>query len=275
MNAMLLYSHKNSIVHKLTGAAKMMFLLSFITTSMISYDTRLLAVLFVASILIFKLSKVKFSEISFVFYFIMGFLFINTIIIFLISPYEGVSIYGTKTELFKITDYYRVTAEQVFYQFNFMLKCIIITPMALVFMVSTNPSEFAASLNKIGVSYRFSYSVAIALRYIPDIQREFYDISFAQQARGIDMSKKVGVFKRLKNCANIIMPLIFSSLDKIEVISCAMEIRAFGNGKKRTWYSEKKMDKIDYIAIVLAVIIIAIAIFLIFQNGGRFYNPFI
>ena len=29
-----------------------------------------------------------------------------------------------------------------------------------------------------------------ALRYIPDVQRHYQDISFAQQARGIDMSKK-------------------------------------------------------------------------------------
>lgn len=30
---------------------------------------------------------------------------------------------------------------------------------------------FAASLNSIGISYKVGYSVAIALRYIPDIQR--------------------------------------------------------------------------------------------------------
>ena len=35
------------------------------------------------------------------------------------------------------------------------------------------PSEFAASLNRIGNSCRVSCAVALALRYIPDIQREF------------------------------------------------------------------------------------------------------
>ena len=58
-------------------------------------------------------------------------------------------------------------------------------------MVTTNPSEFAASLNRIGVNYKIAYSVAIALRYIPDVQRDYKDISFAQQARGIEMSKKL------------------------------------------------------------------------------------
>ena len=70
--------------------------------------------------------------------------------------------------------------------------------MALLFMVATNPSEFAASLNKIGVSYKIAYSVSIALRYIPDVQRDYQDISFAQQARGIDMSKRKSLQKELK-----------------------------------------------------------------------------
>ena len=98
--------------------------------------------------------------------------------------------------------------------------------MALLFMVATNPSEFAASLNKIGVSYKIAYSVSIALRYIPDVQRDYQDISFAQQARGIDMSKKEKIGKRIKNSASILMPLIFSSLERIETISSAMELKS-------------------------------------------------
>ena len=37
-------------------------------------------------------------------------------------------------------------------QLNITLKYFAIIPMALLFIVATNPSEFAASLNKIGVN---------------------------------------------------------------------------------------------------------------------------
>ncbi len=141
-------------------------------------------------------------------------------------------------------------------------------------MVTTNPSEFAASLNRIGVSYKISYSVAIALRYIPDIQRDYHDISFAQQARGIDMSKKAGLTSRIKNSAAIIMPLIFSSLERIESISSAMELRAFGNNKKRTWYSGRPFEKRDYIAIAVVICVFIAALVATKLNGGRFFNPF-
>lgn len=275
MNTMLSYSEIDSPIHKLTGAAKLIALVLWAIASMITYDTRVLVGMFIISIIVFKLSKVEFKQIAFVVYFILVFLLINNIAIFIFSPYEGVEIYGSRTDLFKIAGPYTVTAQQLFYQFNITLKYFSIIPMALLFMVATNPSEFAASLNKIGVNYKIAYSVSIALRYIPDVQRDYQDISFAQQARGIDTSKKESFIKRIKNSAAILMPLIFSSLDRIDTISTAMELRAFGNKKKRTWYSEKPFKKNDYIAIILVASILAIAIIANIANKGRFYNPFI
>ena len=275
MSTMLQYSEIDSPIHRLSGASKLIALILWAIASMITYDTRVLIGMFIFSIVIFKMSKVKFKQISFVLYFILIFLLINNIAIFIFSPLQGVEIYGTRTDLFKIAGPYVVTAEQLFYHLNITLKYFSIIPMALLFIVATNPSEFAASLNKIGVSYKIAYSVAIALRYIPDVQRDYVEISFAQQARGIDMSKKEKITKRIKNSASILMPLIFSSLDKIETISTAMELRAFGNNKKRTWYSERQFKTGDYITVAVMIALIVIVIITNIKNGGRFYNPFI
>ena len=221
-----------------------------------------------------KVSRVEFKTVSFVLYFILAFLVINNVAIFLLSPYQGTSIYGTRHNLLHIAGSYYFTKEQLFYQFNITLKYFSIIPMALLFFVTTDPSEFAASLNRLGVSYHIAYSVSIALRYIPDVQRDYQDISFAQQARGIDMSKKESFFKRIKNSAAILMPLIFSSLERIETISCAMELRGFGNKKKRTWYNARPFVKQDYIAIVLVILLLITSILVTLNNGTRFYNPF-
>ena len=144
----------------------------------------------------------------------------------------------------------------------------------LLFVCTTNPSEFAASLNRIGVKYTVAYSVALALRYIPDIQLEYHEISQAQQARGIEMSKKQTLVKRLKSASAILIPLILSSMDRIEVISNAMELRGFGKNKKRTWYMGRPFRAADVIAMVFCALLLAAAICLNIHNGGRFWNPF-
>ena len=140
--------------------------------------------------------------------------------------------------------------------------------------MTTNPSEFAASLNKIGISYRISYSVAIALRYIPDVQADYRTISLAQQARGFEMSKKAHFMTRIRGGIQILLPLIFSSLDRIETISQAMELRRFGKGKHRTWYMAQRFKRNDYLALTLVALLIILGIALFKVNGGRFWNPF-
>ena len=272
---MLSYIKKDSPIHKLTGATKLICFLLLTIAAMITYDTRVLIGLFIAGIIVFKISKIKFEDVSFILYFILFFLLLNALLIFVFSPYQGVEIYGSRTDLFHLIGPYTVTKEQLFYELNVILKYFATIPMALLFILTTDPSEFAASLNKIGVSYKVAYTVSIALRYIPDVQRDYKDISFAQQARGIDLSSKEKLSKRIKNSAAILMPLIFSSLERIDKISLAMELRAFGNNKKRTWYNSRKFGKIDYIFIVILLIIVAISIAMVKVNGSRFYNPFI
>ncbi|SFA83589.1 energy-coupling factor transporter transmembrane component T family protein [Clostridium frigidicarnis] len=271
---MLSYIKKDSKIHNLTGATKLIFFILWTLASMLTYDTRILIGMFIVSIVIFKISKIKYKDIAFILYFILFFLLLNNIAIFIFSPYEGANIYGSKHELVHLFGSYWVTSQQMFYQFNVTIKYFSVIPMALLFMVTTDPSEFASSLNRLGVSYRISYAVSIALRYIPDIQRDYQDISFAQQARGIDMSKKEKFTTRIKNSSAILMPLIFSSLDRIDTISCAMELRAFGNGKKRTWYNSREFKKYDYIAVTIGILIFITSLCMTFKNGSRFYNPF-
>lgn len=269
------YIERDSPIHRLTGASKLVGLLMWSLAAMTAFHTPLLVILTFAAFLLFRISRIKLKEISFMLKFTFVFMILNNLLIFLFSPQHAVSIYGTKTVLFEIAGPYVVTAEQLFYHLNVALKYTCTIPVVLLFVSTTNPSEFAASLNRIGVSYRISYAVSIALRYIPDIQREYYDISQSQQARGIEMSKKAKFFQRLKNISAILVPLILSSLERIDTISNAMELRGFGKGKKRTWYNARPFSVGDIIAMVVSIGLFILSVILTLVTGSRFYNPFV
>lgn len=274
MARLLTYAPKNTWIHRLSGVTKLLFFVLWSIAGMLTYDTRVLAVMLAISLLIFKVSKTEWKQVGTVFKFILFFLFLNLITVFLFSPYQGTEIYGTKTVLFHIAGRYSVTTEQLFYEFNIMLKYFTVVPVMLMFMVTTNPSEFAASMNRLGISYNVGYAIAIALRYVPDVQSDFTKIKHAQEARGIEMSNKASIFKRLKNMANIIFPLIFSSMDRIDVVSNAMELRGFGKKKKRTWYMGKPLERNDYLTLAFVVCFVAAALVITFHDGNRFFNPF-
>ena len=241
---------------------------------MLTYDTRVLAVMLVLALIIFKISKTQWKQVGAVFKLVLVFLIFNVVAIYIFSPDQGTAVYGTKTVLFHIAGRYDVTKEQLFYELNVVIKYFTVIPAVFMFLVTTNPSEFAASLSKLGVSYNVGYSVSIALRYIPDVQGEFTKIKHAQEARGIEMSGKASLISRIKNTSTIIFPLIFSSMDRIDVVSNAMELRGFGKHKKRTWYMGKELRRNDYLAIAFTVLFSAAALIVTFADGSRFYNPF-
>lgn len=269
------YIDRPSPIHRLTGASKLICMLLWSISAMTSFYTPMLTVLAAASIVLFAVSRIRIKDVSFLLGAVTVFMVLNNVMIFLFSPEHGVSLYGSRTVLFPIAGPYTVTAEQLFYHLNLFLKYLCTIPVVILFVTTTNPSEFAASLNRIGVSYRVSYAVALALRYIPDIQREYRDISLAQQARGVEMSKKASLVSRLKAASAILIPLVLSSIERIEVVSNAMELRGFGKGKKRTWYAARKFSKGDFLCIGVSVLVLVVSFLLSWIHGSRFYNPFL
>lgn len=275
-NTVLNYLPRKSVIHGLTGATKLIFFLLFTFASMITYDTRVLLGLMLVSFAAFAVSKIKLREVRFILVFMLAFLILNDTFIYLFAPEQGTAIYGTRHLVCHLFWRYDLTLEELFYLFNVSLKYFVALPVATLFISATDPSEFAASLNAIGVSYRIGYSVSLALRYIPDIQRDYHGISQAQQARGIELGKNTRLLARLKNSVNILLPLILSSLARIEVIANAMELRGFGKDpKKRTWYARRPFGKNDYIAIALGALLFAVSLAGVLLSGSRFYNPFL
>ncbi len=267
------YISRQSPIHELTGATKLVCVLLWTFATMITYDTRILIALPVIAFILFWISKIKLKDVSFMIGFTLVFMVLNNVLVFLFSPEHGVGLYGTCHQLVPLWGGKYLTAEQLWYHLNLVLKYLSSIPMILLFVCTTQPSEFAASLNRIGVKYTIAYSVSLALRYIPDIQSEYNDISKAQQARGVEMSKKVSMVKRLKSASTILIPLIIMSMDKIETISNAMELRGFGKNRKRTWYMARPFTKWDILSMVFCALLLALSIYSNVSRGTRFWSP--
>lgn len=270
------YVERDNWVFNLSGVTKLICFLLLSASVMFTYDIRSILVVMVLSFTVLRVSGITFRQIRGMLWAVILFLVVNFILTFVFDPTYGTEIYGTYHELFRFSGRYVVTLEQGLYQITKFFKYGAVIPLGMLFLLTTNPSEFAASLNGIKVSYKASYALALTLRYFPDTIRNYGDISIAQQSRGLDLSKKEKLGVRIKNVMNICVPLIFSTMDRIDVISNAMDLRSFGKHKKRTWYAKKPMAKLDYVCIaVCCVILLAVILIATFINHGRFWNPFI
>jgi len=270
------YNSLDTFVHKLSGVTKLVSFIALTSTVMLTFDIRIISFVFVFSLILFKVAKIEFKQVKLMFYYVWGFIAINFILTFLFAPTLGCDIYGSKHILFTITSRYVVTTEQLFYQITKALKYLAIVPIGMVLLLTTNPSELAASMNAIGIPYKVCTTIALTLRYFPDVAKDYTTISLAQQARGIELSGKAKLKDRFKHIVSILTPLIFTTVDRIDVVSNAMELRGYGKKKKRSWYSYRPLKRNDYISIFVTILMLIITILIrIYINKGVYYNPFI
>ncbi|MDA9556527.1 energy-coupling factor transporter transmembrane protein EcfT [Vibrio sp.] len=268
------YIAADSMIHQLNGITKFVLFLGWTTAVLVTFDLRILLAMLATGLLLLNLSKVPFQAYKVLLISAVSVLSLNALFMFLLAPQQGPELIGTSTPLLTLPFHYTLTAETLFYLVNVTIKYFCMFPVALLFVFTTHPTEFSASLNRLGVPYKIAYAVSLTLRYLPDIKKDFMNIMHAQQARGLDFSKNVSFTQRMKNGAKILGPLLFSSLDRADEISNAMTLRGFGRNNKRSWYSERKLQQKDTYAIGMIIMAVSAAIYYRWSLESLFWYPF-
>ncbi|MGL6169057.1 MAG: energy-coupling factor transporter transmembrane component T family protein [Fusobacteriaceae bacterium] len=269
-----LYIEKNSIIHKMDGSIKFLLLLVWTASVFLFNDLRVFIAFFLVGMALLSFAKIPFKSIKPLLLFIIMFTIMNSGFLILITPEYGSTLTGTTTSILTIKNI-TLSLETIWFALTLSMKYLAVFPIMMMFIFTTHPSKFASSLNKIGVSYKVAYAINIALRYIPDVKDEFKNIMHAQEARGVAFRKEdANIFVRLRNYNTILFPLVISSLNRVEVISNAMDLRGFGNKKKRTWYSSQKYGKIDFLCLILMSSLFLISLYLKLYILKEFWYPF-
>lgn len=269
-----LYIDENSPIHRMDGSVKFLLLLVWTASIFMFNDFRVFLTFFIVGFSLLKIAKIPFSSIKPLFIFIILFTIMNSLFLIIVTPEYGSTLTQSITPVIKIKGI-TLSLETIWFAITLSMKYLAIFPIMMLFIFTTHPSKFASSLNKIGVSYKVAYAINIALRYIPDIKEEFKNIMYAQEARGVAFKKgDANLLIRLKNYNTILLPLVLSSLNRVEVTSNAMNLRGFGHNKKRTWYNSQRYTSLDFIILFLMIVLLSFCIYLKIYIFKGFWYPF-
>jgi energy-coupling factor transport system permease protein len=117
------------------------------------------------------------------------------------------------------------------------LACLMI--LLPVFTETTSPYRISQGLCALGFNYRISFIITTAFNLVPLFKNEALVIIDAQRLRG---SKGRGI----KAYVSLLVPLMLGAMRKAQMSSAAMDARAFGIYKTRTWLCKPSMEKKDY-----------------------------
>ena len=116
------------------------------------------------------------------------------------------------------------------------------------------------------INYRAAFIITTAFNLIPVFREESRAIMDAQKLRGSASFEKGHFFAKLKAYPALVVPLVLGAMRKAQSASAAMDSRAFGAFKKRTWLEKPVIKAHDYLFL---------AGFLIFSFFAVYVNYFL
>lgn len=112
-------------------------------------------------------------------------------------------------------------------------------------------------LKKIKVPvHELSMMMCIALRFIPTLISETDKIISAQKARGADFESG-NLIRRAKALIPILVPLFISAFRRADELAVAMESRCYHGGIGRTRMKQLRMERRDYVALGVGLLLLA------------------
>lgn len=249
------YFPGKSFIHKMD--ARMKIILTFAVIVSLFFCKNLISLLVVVAgvVSVVAISKIPFKTI---------FKSIKPLSIIIILTSILNLFYGEGEPLFKIFGL-KVTVDGIETAVFMAVRIILLVIVGSMLTYTTSPTDITDALERLlkPLTYikvdvhTIAMTMTIALRFIPTLIEEIDKIMSAQKSRGADLESG-GLIHRAKALVPILIPLFISSFRRANELAYAMECRCYRGGEGRTKMKVVKMEKRDYIALVVVLVFIAL-----------------
>ncbi|MDR0584699.1 MAG: energy-coupling factor transporter transmembrane protein EcfT [Treponema sp.] len=137
-----------------------------------------------------------------------------------------------------------------------VIVCRLVALMLLFPMLTmtTSPRLLALGLTKLGMPYRAAYIVTTALNLIPAFEEDARIIMDAQKLRGMRAFEEGTLPDKFRAYPALAIPLLTGAMRRAQLLGAAMDARAFGAFKTKSWLDHIRMAPADYWACAAALV---------------------
>ena len=158
----------------------------------------------------------------------------------------------------------KLTVEGIIKAFFMVIRIVMLICGTFLLTYTTAPVALTDGLelllnplNKLKVPvHEMAMMMSMALRFIPTLIEETDKIISAQKARGADFESG-NLIQRAKALLPILVPLFVSAFRRADELAIAMESRCYHGGEGRTRMKQLRYQRLDYIALLLGVVLVA------------------
>jgi len=132
-------------------------------------------------------------------------------------------------------------------------------------LATTSDSQVIDGLMSAKFPYVFGFVLMITVRFLATLISDIASIQEARRARGLP--ERIGLVGFIRNLLTILLPLVMVSMRRVQVLTDAIEVRAFSPGRERTLYNDFKMRPAHVLEIVGSITFLILVVYLRFGLG--------
>ena len=226
MNGFLEYVPGTSLLHRLNPVAKLLFAIVFAIMCMMSQTVGLMKAVFAFSLIL-------------------------AILLIFTTP-EGERLVdlpwgyiGTGSLIAAVTTIVRLEAAAI--------------PLFLTFYVTKISDLSNAVVKVLHVPYKYAFTFASTVHFIPVFMNDMKGIMEAQTARGVEFDVG-GIVNKVRLMVPLCVPLLVSSVRKTNSAAIAAEVRGFNLRTRESGYKQYPFTAADAGVMVLGIALLALAI---------------
>lgn len=275
------YRKRRSLIQWFDPRAWLIFYACFLVASVMFWDVRFLAPLFIISLFVLLTSGVEWHEVRRAFLFIIGFILFYSFFTFLTGR-GGTDLYTEEHLIrryvapFSIigwTPTLDITAERITYAISQFTRVFSLAMMTILIPYTLNPALYGITFRGLGFSDKLAYAMDLTMRFVPTFGRDFALTMDAQRARGYELEKfRGGFIEQVRKLGPLVVPVTIHAIMGAEDIIDAMDLRAFGTSP-RTWLIQLTYQRRDRVLIAFGLMILLVSLAFAMLGYGRFWVP--
>ena len=265
------YQDKGTIIHRLNPMGKLAWVGSILVLALILNNPLFLLLLFLSTLPLVIAARVWREWLSFMK--LAMYLCIAIIIINALVSSHGAHVLVEAPFRIPVVGAPVITLEAVLYGVGMSLRLLAIISAFAILTFTVHPDDVMLAMMKMRLPYKSVLVTSLSTRFIPTLIDDVERITDVQRARGLELDKG-NLSNRIRSRAAVIIPLLSNSLDRAVQVAEAMESRAFGAGKKRTFYKGIGMSLVDTITVVFVLLPCALGVVMRLSGYGDYqYYP--
>lgn len=251
MKGFLEYKSGNSIFHKMNPLTKLALSVVLCVMCIVSSNIFFVLGIIVINILIAAaagIHKLAFTIIS-------GILKMSVLIFILQVLFTG----GGEV-VFRIGSIIKVTDKGIYASVLLVLRLIATAlPLSIMLSVTQMGDLSNVLVSKLHVPYKYAFAIITVIRFIPVFANEMAGIMESQTARGVEFDTK-NLLRKVKLIIPLCVPLLISSVKRIDSTVMAAELRGFYRRKPGCGYKTYAFTVNDIFAVLICAVVITAGI---------------